>query len=148
MLNNVAVQMALLERLQELIETEILPQGTKAEIYAGQIDIVQLNVDMGGAEIAIFINWLGDSPGEEIAPVSDEHSIRFSLLICTRAVDLSDALGIIDTLSGYDENEVPYFLGEWEADGERLWDVYREDARPVFNLKRKQVISFPVRVVE
>jgi len=148
MFNNVAVQDAIIARLNQLIADDILPAGMLIAPYAGQIDIIRLNVEMGGASSAIFVNWQGDSGMNELTPTL-KNEIKFSLLICTQAEDMTEALGYLDILSGYDVDEHWYFLNTWiNNNGIRLWDVFREPARPVFNLKLKQVISFPIVVAE
>jgi hypothetical protein len=139
MLSNTTCQTQLQNILSDMVTAETLPAGMKIDVYSGQIDIIKLSVDAGKFP-AILINWQGDSDLDKLNYEPDEF-INFTLLICTdSAAGLTEGMGIVDTLN---EN----LLGEWNNDdGDFMFNLFKGKVKPVFNLKRKQVIAYPVRL--
>jgi len=140
MLSNYETQQTLLRVLQEDVKAGKLPRGAKIDTYAGQIDIASLDVAVNKFP-AILVNWQGDAPFDLINEEKTDE-LNFTLLICTNSVNgLEDALTIVDTLK-------TNFLGKWSEDGEYKFVVFKGSAKPVINLKRCQVVAFPLRISE
>jgi len=140
MLSNYDTQQTLISVLQDDVKAGTLPRGAKIDTYAGQIDIASLDIAVKKYP-AILVNWQGDAPFDLINEEKTDE-LNFTLLICTNSVDgLGDALKIVDTLK-------TKFMGQWSEGGVHMFTVYKGSAKPVINLKRRQVVAFPLRISE
>lgn len=142
MLNHVATQEYLQTFLESLAEDEDLPEALKVDVYAGNIDIIKLTVSAARFP-AILIHWQGEKGERDYQTEERAHGIKFSLLVCTdSASGLTEGMAIVDQLN----EQLP---GQHaDADGERLFDITIGPAKPLLNMKTKQVISYPITCSE
>lgn len=135
-LNMVDVQTEILAKLDELSDAATI-SSKKNAVYAAQIDVLKLHID-AALFPCNFVNFRGDDPGDTITPEDEE--FEFNILICTASKDgLTEAMTEADILK-------TELRGTWDTDS-GVFDVYIGKIVPVFNLKLKQVLSLPLRIV-